>query len=74
MLIVQKYGGTSVGTIDRMREVARLCLATQRAGHYVFVIVSAMAGETRIVKNPIAAKAEWRRRNGASCSFSHSRY
>jgi aspartate kinase len=46
LLIVQKYGGTSVGTIDRMRAVARRCLATQRQGHDVVVIVSAMSGET----------------------------
>jgi len=35
-----------VGTIDRMRAVARRCLATQRQGHDVVVIVSAMSGET----------------------------
>jgi len=46
LLIVQKYGGTSVGTIERMRAVARRCLATQRQGHDVVVIVSAMSGET----------------------------
>ncbi len=46
MLIVQKYGGTSVGTIERMRAVARRCVATQRQGHDVVVIVSAMSGET----------------------------
>ncbi|HSZ81024.1 MAG TPA: aspartate kinase, partial [Polyangia bacterium] len=46
MLIVQKYGGTSVGTVDRIRNVARRCLATQRQGHKVVVIVSAMSGET----------------------------
>ncbi|HEY7956270.1 MAG TPA: aspartate kinase, partial [Polyangia bacterium] len=46
MLVVQKYGGTSVGTVERIREVARRCLASQRAGHEVVVIVSAMAGET----------------------------
>ncbi len=46
MLIVQKYGGTSVGTIDRIRAVARRCLAAQRQGHDVVVIVSAMSGET----------------------------
>ena len=46
MLVVQKFGGTSVGTIDRMREVAKRCVATQRAGHDVVVIVSAMSGET----------------------------
>ena len=46
MLIVQKFGGTSVGTIDRMRNVAERCLATQRQGHQVAVVVSAMSGET----------------------------
>jgi aspartate kinase len=46
LLIVQKYGGTSVGTIERMRAVARRCVATQRQGHDVVVIVSAMSGET----------------------------
>jgi aspartate kinase len=45
-LIVQKFGGTSVGTIDRIRAVARRSLATHRAGHDVVVIVSAMSGET----------------------------
>jgi aspartate kinase len=46
LLIVQKYGGTSVGSIERIRNVARRCLATQRQGHDVVVIVSAMSGET----------------------------
>jgi aspartate kinase len=46
MLVVQKYGGTSVGTVERIREVARRCIATQRKGHDVVVIVSAMSGET----------------------------
>ena len=46
MLIVQKYGGTSVGTIERIRAVARRSLAAQRQGHNVVVIVSAMSGET----------------------------
>jgi aspartate kinase len=46
LLIVQKYGGTSVGTIDRIRNVARRALATQRKGHDVVVVVSAMSGET----------------------------
>jgi aspartate kinase len=46
VLIVQKYGGTSVGNVERIRAVARRCLATQRQGHRVAVIVSAMSGET----------------------------
>ncbi|MBK7399156.1 MAG: aspartate kinase [Myxococcales bacterium] len=45
-LVVMKFGGTSVGNVDRIRNVARRCLATQAAGHDVVVIVSAMAGET----------------------------
>ncbi len=46
MLIVQKYGGTSVGSVERIRAVARRCLATRRNGHDIVVIVSAMSGET----------------------------
>jgi aspartate kinase len=46
VLIVQKYGGTSVGTVERMRNVATRCLAAARAGHQVAVVVSAMSGET----------------------------
>ena len=46
MLIVQKFGGTSVGTIDRIKNVARRAIATQRQGHDVVVVVSAMSGET----------------------------
>jgi len=45
-LIVQKFGGTSVGDAERIRNVARRVVASQRAGHKVAVIVSAMAGET----------------------------
>ncbi|APR86391.1 Aspartokinase [Minicystis rosea] len=50
-LIVQKFGGTSVGTIDRIKNVAARALATQAAGNDVVVIVSAMSGETnRLLK------------------------
>jgi aspartate kinase len=45
-LIVQKYGGTSVGTPERILNVARRLLATQRAGNSVVAIVSAMSGVT----------------------------
>jgi aspartate kinase len=45
-LIVQKYGGTSVGSIERMQNVAARALRTQAQGHKVVLIVSAMAGET----------------------------
>src|SRR5262249_47859430 len=50
-LIVQKFGGTSVGSIDRIKNVAARALAAQAAGNEVVVIVSAMAGETnRLLK------------------------
>ncbi len=50
-LLVQKFGGTSVGSIDRIRNVAKRCLAAQREGNDVVVIVSAMSGETnRLLK------------------------
>lgn len=45
-LIVQKYGGTSVGSTERIRRVADRCLRTQAEGHDVVVVVSAMSGET----------------------------
>lgn len=45
-LIVQKYGGTSVGSAERIRRVAERLLATQRAGHDVVGVISAMAGVT----------------------------
>ena len=45
-LIVQKYGGTSVGTTERIRNVARRILQTQKDGHRVIAVVSAMAGVT----------------------------
>jgi aspartate kinase len=44
--MVQKYGGTSVGSIERIREVARRAGAAKEEGHRVIVVVSAMAGET----------------------------
>ena len=44
--IVQKYGGTSVGNPERIRNVATRVLATQREGNRVVVVVSAMSGTT----------------------------
>jgi aspartate kinase len=46
MLIVQKYGGTSVGTTDRIRNVARRVAHFHKQGHQLVVVVSAMSGET----------------------------
>ena len=45
-LLVQKYGGTSVGNPERIRHVARRVIETQRAGHRVVTVVSAMSGVT----------------------------
>jgi aspartate kinase len=45
-LIVQKYGGTSVGSIERIRNVAERVAKFKMLGHQVVVVVSAMAGET----------------------------
>jgi aspartate kinase len=45
-LIVQKYGGTSVGSLERIAVVADKVMATRAQGHAVVVVVSAMSGET----------------------------
>jgi aspartate kinase len=45
-LIVQKYGGTSVGSIERIRNVAERVAKFKMLGHQVVVVVSAMSGET----------------------------
>ena len=45
-LIVQKYGGTSVGTVDRIKAVAEKVASGHRAGNQIVVAVSAMSGET----------------------------
>jgi len=45
-LIVQKYGGTSVGSVERIQAVAQRVSKSHRAGHQVVVVVSAMSGET----------------------------
>ena len=45
-LIVQKYGGTSVGTVDRIKNVARRVARYKAQGHQLVVVVSAMSGET----------------------------
>src|SRR5438132_2146576 len=48
-LVVQKYGGTSVGTPERIRNVARRVVGTQRGGCQVVAVISAMAGVTDIL-------------------------
>jgi aspartate kinase len=50
-LIIQKYGGTSVGSIERIHRVADRVARTQEEGHRVVVVLSAMSGETdRLLK------------------------
>jgi aspartate kinase len=46
MLIVQKYGGTSVGNTERIDAVAHRVIESKKAGHDLVVVVSAMSGET----------------------------
>jgi aspartate kinase len=53
-LIVQKFGGTSVGTVDRIQAVADKLIETHKQGHDLVVVVSAMSGET----NRLIALAE----------------
>ncbi|MCW5200541.1 aspartate kinase [Desulfobulbus sp. F4] len=45
-LIVQKYGGTSVGSIEKIKNVAKRVLRGQQQGHQMVVVLSAMSGQT----------------------------
>jgi aspartate kinase len=45
-LIVHKYGGTSMGSTERIRNVAKRVAKWARAGHQMIVVPSAMSGET----------------------------
>jgi aspartate kinase len=64
-VIVQKFGGTSVGTIERIQHVARWALDSQAKGDDIVLVVSAMSGETnRLVElatriNPIPYSREY---------------
>jgi aspartate kinase len=51
MLIVQKYGGTSVGNLERIKNVADRIIQTKKQGHKVVCVISAMAGETEKLIN-----------------------
>ena len=65
-LIVHKYGGTSVGSVERIANVAQRLKKWQRAGHQLVVVVSAMSGETdrlinlakRVQPNPNARELD----------------
>jgi len=66
MLIVQKFGGTSVGDLERIQNVANRVAKTKAAGNDVVVVVSAMSGETNKLvgyaehfsKNPARAEMD----------------
>jgi aspartate kinase len=58
-LVVQKFGGTSVGSIERMHKVADIVADEFTAGNNVIVVVSAMSGETdRLIRLAHSAVAE----------------
>jgi aspartate kinase len=58
-LIVQKFGGTSVGSVERIRNVARRVAKWKAAGHDLVVVTSAMAGETnRLIALATAIQAQ----------------
>ena len=57
-LIVHKYGGTSMGSTERIRNVAKRVAKWVRAGHQIVVVPSAMSGET----NRLLANADMRDR------------
>lgn len=45
-LIVHKYGGTSMGSVERIKNVAKRVAKWHKAGHRMVVVPSAMSGET----------------------------
>jgi aspartate kinase len=58
-LIVQKFGGTSVGTVERIKAVAQKVAGFRERGHDIIVVVSAMSGETnRLIELAKAMQAE----------------
>ena len=61
MLIVMKFGGTSVGTAERIAEAAKLVLKSSNEGHQVVVVTSAMSGVTNklIAAAENAVKGHW---------------
>jgi aspartate kinase len=63
MLIVMKFGGTSVGSAERMAQAAQLAVASAAQGHRVVVVTSAMSGVTNglIDAAQQAAKGQWDR-------------
>ena len=68
-LIVHKYGGTSMGSPERIQSVARRVAKWVRAGHQLVVVPSAMSGETNRL---LALAASWRRRRPTTPSCASS--
>ncbi len=66
-LIVHKYGGTSMGSAERIQSVARRLAKWARAGHQLVVVVSAMSGETNRL---LALAKEVARATPRSCANS----
>lgn len=53
-LLVLKFGGTSVGTTERIQAVAERALKLREQGHQLVIVVSAMSGETdRLLGSPM---------------------
>jgi len=65
MLIVQKFGGTSVGDLERIQNVANRVSESKKAGNDVVVVVSAMSGET----NKLVGYAEHFSKNPAQAEM-----
>ncbi len=61
MLIVMKFGGTSVGSAERIAEAAKLAVASAQQGHQVVVVTSAMSGVTNtlIETAQTASRGQW---------------
>ena len=65
-LIILKFGGTSVATVERIKVVADIVIATRKQGHQVVVVLSAMAGETdrlielagQVAKDPVSRELD----------------
>ena len=80
-LIVQKYGGSSVGTIDRIRNVARRLIEVKKEGNKIMAVISAMSGVTdkliglahEVMDNPPERELDMLLATGEQQSF-YSRY
>ena len=69
MLIVMKFGGTSVGSAERIAQAAQLAVDTAAKGHQVVVVTSAMS---KVTDTLIAAARQARRATGSQRSVRSS--